>query len=168
MARLDPNKLHTRFAKGVTPVRLSFPRCYTLTHSDATGDLFLTVAPDFERRQISGWYTRLMRDEVLAEWKQENDGALLRVHCHVSGGLVVGSAAYAMRFFSMSCRWCLKHFALATGACSRRTPSRTKRRSGYAFIPGSANTIAWKIGGIAPITRHRPQFGHVQAEMKAE
>lgn len=93
MARLDPNKLHTRFAKGATPERLSFPRCYTLTHSDATGDLFLTVAPDFERWQISGWYTRLMRDEVLAEWKQENAGAFLRVHCHVSGGLVVGSAS---------------------------------------------------------------------------
>lgn len=99
MARLDPNKLHTRFGKGVTPERLSFPRCYTLTHSDATGDLFLTVAPDFERSQISGWYTRLMRDEVLAEWKQENAGALLRVHCHISGGLVVGSARFRNAIF---------------------------------------------------------------------
>ena len=42
------------------------PRCYTLTHSDTTGDLFLTVGPEFDRAQISGWYTRLMRSQVLS------------------------------------------------------------------------------------------------------
>jgi hypothetical protein len=99
MARLDPDKLHTRFAEGATPEGLLFPRCYTLTHSDATGELFLTVAPHFESHQISGWYTRLMRDEVLAEWKQENAGAFLRVHCHVSGGFVVGSAGFRNAIF---------------------------------------------------------------------
>jgi hypothetical protein len=99
MARLDRDKLHTRFAQGATREQLLFPRCYTLTHSDATGDLFLTVAPDFARRQISGWYTRVMRDEVLAEWKQDNGRAVLQIHCHVSGGLVVGSAGFRDAIF---------------------------------------------------------------------
>jgi hypothetical protein len=49
-------------------------RCYTLTHSDTTGELFLTIGPDFDRAQISGLYTRLMRDEVLAEWREDEDG----------------------------------------------------------------------------------------------
>jgi len=68
MSRLKPEKLHVRFAAGVTPDEPITPRRYTLTHSDATGDLYLTIGPDYDRRQISGWYTRLMRDEVLAEW----------------------------------------------------------------------------------------------------
>lgn len=36
------------------------------------------------RGPCAGWYIRLLRDEVLAEWRW--DGApTLHVHCHVSG-----------------------------------------------------------------------------------
>jgi hypothetical protein len=111
MSRRDPAKLHVELAPGSTPARpLLLPRTYTLTHSDATGDLFLTVGPAYNEQQCSGrysaprsplsllhpallaglhsalsllrpaflaglaewrgWYTRLMRDEVLAEWLQ--------------------------------------------------------------------------------------------------
>jgi hypothetical protein len=75
------------------------PRCYTLTHSDTTGDLFLTIGPDFDRAQISGLYTRLMRDEVLAEWREDEDGSSLHVYCHVSGGLVLGTAGWRYAIF---------------------------------------------------------------------
>jgi hypothetical protein len=76
------------------------PRRYTLTHSDTTGDLFLAIGPAFDKAQISGWYTRLMRDEVLAEWLQDDDGqAALHVYCHVSGGLVFGTAAMRYAIF---------------------------------------------------------------------
>jgi hypothetical protein len=75
------------------------PRCYTLTHSDTTGDLFLTIGPEFDRAQISGWYTRLMRDEVLAEWRDDDDGLALQVYCHVSGGLVFGTARWRLAIF---------------------------------------------------------------------
>ncbi len=91
--------MHVRFAAGASPDGPSTPRHYTLTHSDATGDLYLTIGPDYDRRQISGWYTRLMRDEVLAEWRQEKDGPALHVHCHVSGGLVIGSAGWRYAIF---------------------------------------------------------------------
>ena len=42
--------------------------------------------------RCSGLYTRLMRDEVLAEWAASADGPELRAYCHVSGGVVFGSA----------------------------------------------------------------------------
>ena len=93
MTRLQPDKLHTQFAAGTTPEGPLFPRRYTLTHSDSTGDLFLTVAPEVHQKQISGWYTRLMRDEVLAEWQQSPEGPALHVSCHVSGGVAFGTAA---------------------------------------------------------------------------
>ena len=98
MSRLKPEKLHVRFVSGATPEGPITPRRYTLTHSDATGDLFLTIGPDYDRQQISGWTTRLLRDEVLAEWREE-DGPALHVHCHVSGGLVVGSAGWRDAIF---------------------------------------------------------------------
>jgi len=99
MSRLKPEKLHVRFLPGAAPEGPVTPRRYTLTHSDATGDLFLTIGPDYDRRQISGWYTRLMRDEVLAGWREEEDGPALHVHCHVSGGLVVGPAGWRDAIF---------------------------------------------------------------------
>jgi hypothetical protein len=99
MARLDPGKLHTPFGKSLAAEGPLFPRCYTLTHSDLTGDLFLTIAPNYNRRQTAGWYTRLMRDEVLAAWEQKDGRAVLHVHCHVSGGWCVGSAGFRDAIF---------------------------------------------------------------------
>ncbi len=99
MSRLRAEKLHVEFAPGTAPEGPLFPRRYTLTHSDATGDLFLTIGHEFDRRQISGWYTRLMRDEVLAEWREDDEEPSLHVHCHVSGGLVVGPASWRFGIF---------------------------------------------------------------------
>jgi hypothetical protein len=99
MRRLRPERLHVHFVAGVTPEGPPTPRRYTLTHSDLTGELYLSIGPDYDRRQIAGWYTRLMRDEVLAEWREEEDCPALHVHCHVSGGLIVGSAAWRDAIF---------------------------------------------------------------------
>jgi hypothetical protein len=97
--RLIPNKLHVKFSMNVTPRFPVFPRCYTLTHSDSTGELFLTIADTFDRRQISSWYTRFMRDEVLAEWQTYKGNASLLVHCHLSGGLILGTASWRYKIF---------------------------------------------------------------------
>jgi hypothetical protein len=59
----------------------------------------LTIGSIYNKRQISGWYTRFLRDEVLAEWIDEGDGAALHVHCHVSGGLVLGTAGWRNGIF---------------------------------------------------------------------
>jgi len=92
VSRLNPAKLHVRWRKGVTLQGPVYPRRYTLTHSDATGDLFLSIGADYNQGQISGLYTRLMRDEVLAEWVVGAAGPEMHVFCHVSGGLLFGSA----------------------------------------------------------------------------
>ena len=80
------------YLSDTTPEDLVLPRRYTLTHSDRTGDLFLSVGTRYQTEQISGLYTRLMRDEVLAEITGEGERLVLRVYCHVSGGFCLGTA----------------------------------------------------------------------------
>jgi hypothetical protein len=99
VSRFRPERLQTRFLSSTTAEGPVIPRRYTLTHSDMTGDLFLSVGPDYDRHQISGWYTRLMRDQVLAEWREDNAGPSLHLHCHVSGRLVFGSAGWRYAIF---------------------------------------------------------------------
>jgi hypothetical protein len=99
MSRLTPSKLHVRFTAGTAADGPVTPRRYTLTHSDTTGEFYLTVGADYDRSQISGLYTRLMRDEVLAEWDDEEDGPTLHVYCHVSGGLALGPAGWRYAIF---------------------------------------------------------------------
>ena len=99
MKRLDPKKLHTIFLHGVASRSPLTVRRYTLTHSDSTGELFLSIGLEYNKRQVSGWYKRLMRDEVLAEWKKGEMGHTLRVHLHVSGGFVFGRAGWREAIF---------------------------------------------------------------------
>lgn len=71
MSKLDPAKLITIF-HGVTPENPIIPRKYTLTHSDVTAELFLTIALRFDYMAISP-----MRDEVLAQWRKSANGYIL-------------------------------------------------------------------------------------------
>lgn len=98
MSQLNPAKLTVTFMEGTDPYRCHLPRVYTLTHSDSSGDLFLTIGKRLNKKQISGVYTRFMRDEVWAEWKKEDDFSLL-VHCHVSGGFILGGASWRYSIF---------------------------------------------------------------------
>jgi hypothetical protein len=94
MTRLIPEKLHVKYLCDTTPDAPLLPRFYTLTHSDFSGDLFLSIGPCYDMKQISGLHTRLMRDEVLAELGKDLQGYSLNVFCHVSGGFVFGRAKW--------------------------------------------------------------------------
>ena len=94
MGILGLEKLHVKFLAGADSKGPLDGRCYTLTHSDFSGDLFLSVGLEFDTKAISGFYTRLMRDEVLAEWLKQDGNYSLHVYCHVSGGIIVGTAGW--------------------------------------------------------------------------
>eukprot|EP00198_Chlamydomonas_reinhardtii_P001571 XP_001690907.1 predicted protein [Chlamydomonas reinhardtii] len=83
-----PEKLAVLLAAGTSSLEPAPPRSrkYTLTHNDITGNLRLTIGADYNQQQISGFYTRLLRDEVIAEWVAVGaSGYALHVYCHVSG-----------------------------------------------------------------------------------
>jgi hypothetical protein len=66
-----------------------------------TGDLFLTVGMDYDQKALRDFQTRLMRDEVLGEWREEDEGkASLHLTCHVSGRwLSFGTARWRYEIF---------------------------------------------------------------------
>ena len=99
MQRLNPDKLHVKYLADAGPEQLTLPRRYTLTHSDMTGDLFLSIGSEYNTEETSKLYTRLMRDEVLAELSGEGDRLVFRIYCHVSGGVIVGTAKWRYEIF---------------------------------------------------------------------
>ena len=81
MSNFDPEKLSVKYLDGITATGPVIPRCYTLTHSDLTGDLFLTIGNHYAWDQINP-----MRDEVLGEWKQIGGSFYYFVYLHIDQG----------------------------------------------------------------------------------
>ena len=60
----NPAKLHVTYLPCATEYKIVTGRKYTLTHSDSTGNLFLSVGFVYNSSAIN----MKNRDEVLAEW----------------------------------------------------------------------------------------------------
>ncbi|GAB2224581.1 hypothetical protein Drorol1_Dr00005343 [Drosera rotundifolia] len=75
------------------------PRTYTLTHSDVTSMLTLAISQTINNSQLQGWYNRLQRDEVVAEWKKVKGKMSLHVHCHISGGHFLLDLVAKLRYY---------------------------------------------------------------------
>lgn len=80
MNKLNPEKLHVEFRKGTEPTEPVLGRKYTLTHSDITADLYLTIGLEYAYDKINK-----TRDEVLAEWTMFPSGRVLYVYLYIDG-----------------------------------------------------------------------------------
>lgn len=80
MNKFNPDKLSVEYRRGVYPSGPIISRKYTLTHSDITGELFLTIAPDCAFDKIN-----LNRDEVLGEWNEESGNYIFNAQVLVDG-----------------------------------------------------------------------------------
>ena len=78
MSKFNTDMLHVNFGMGTSETKPIIPRKYTLTHSDVTGELFLTIAAKYDYDKITD-----MRDEVLAEWIMVNSDYALMVNVMV-------------------------------------------------------------------------------------
>ena len=69
----------------IPPMTLLGPlegRKYTLTHSDLTGQLFLSIGCEIDSLKIN-WE---MRDEVVADWRMVNGQYVFTAYAHISNG----------------------------------------------------------------------------------
>jgi hypothetical protein len=81
VSNFNPSKLTTYYRAPATSFRPVEGRKYTLTHSDETGQLFLTIGTFYDTAAINP----KMRDEVLAEWVPKNGEFILFGRVYVSG-----------------------------------------------------------------------------------
>ncbi|WP_139902779.1 staygreen family protein [Clostridium thermarum] len=92
MSKFNPQKLSVEFRRGVTGTYPIISRHYTLTHSDETGELFLTIGLSYAYDKINE-----LRDEVLGQWIMMAGSYYYYVYLHVDGQL--GSETAAIRNF---------------------------------------------------------------------
>lgn len=82
--KFEPEKLRVNYKDGIGTKELISPRRYTLTHSDETAELFLSIGKNYDFDSID--YD--MRDEVLGTWeKGDNYYILITVEVDNIGGL---------------------------------------------------------------------------------
>ena len=79
MSRLDPENLQVEYS-GITATEPIIPRRYTLTRSNATADLHLTIGLDFDFFRLTP-----MRDEVMGEWILNGEDYVYYVYLFVGG-----------------------------------------------------------------------------------
>lgn len=80
MSRLEPEKLRVEFRQGVTEKEPIRQRHYTLTHSDITEELFLTIGLQWAYDMINE-----IRDEVLGEWACQGNMHSYYVYLYIDG-----------------------------------------------------------------------------------
>lgn len=94
MSRLRPEKLSVEFRQGITITEPIILRCYTLTHSDISGDLFLTIGLGYAYDK-----TTAMRDEVLGEWIKLGGKYFYNVYLYIDGEFGPSTAAVRNSIF---------------------------------------------------------------------
>ncbi|MCM3722671.1 staygreen family protein [Solibacillus isronensis] len=65
MNKFNPERLSVEYRDGITATEPVISRHHTLTHSDNTGELFLTIGTQFAWDKVNND----MRDEVIGDWK---------------------------------------------------------------------------------------------------
>ena len=94
MSNFNPEKLSVKYIPPATSFRPVEGRKYTLTHSDITAELFLSIGYVYDYDAID----QKMRDEVIAEWQKNPLGqSVLFGNAYVSGG-EFGETYSAIRF----------------------------------------------------------------------
>ncbi len=89
MSKFNPEKLFVQYRNGVTTTQPVIPRRYTLTHSDETGDLFLTIGNEYAWDKVN----TKMRDEVLGEWIVNGGCLYFYVYVYIDQGEYSQNAA---------------------------------------------------------------------------
>ncbi len=82
MSKFNPERLSVEYRDGISSTEPIISRCHTLTHSDFTGELFLTIGTQFAWDKVNP----NMRDEVLGVWAVEGNRLCYNVYVYIDKG----------------------------------------------------------------------------------
>ena len=79
MSKFSPERLTVEYRDGISTTEPIMSRSHTLTHSDFTGQLFLTIGTKFAWDKVN----TDMRDEVLGVWGMEGNSLCYNVYVYI-------------------------------------------------------------------------------------
>lgn len=89
MSEFDPNKVNTEYRDNVTYLEPVEERKYTVTHSDSTGEIFVTIGTKYAMDKID--YSN--RDEVLLQLNRLEDKHIFYGEVLIDGGGVTKNSS---------------------------------------------------------------------------
>ena len=97
MNQLNPKLVHLNLMPGLAPVSVTSPRRYTIACHPSSGKVHLSIGPEYNRHMLDKWSNQLWQLVLVANWHYGEEGWALHVHCHVSGGFILGTASWRDR-----------------------------------------------------------------------
>lgn len=95
MKKLNREKVYTGFRDGVTVLEPVIGRRYTMTHSDETAELFVTIGEGYAEDKVIP-----LRDEVRLGFERQPEGIVLMGEVLVSGDGVMGRTEHRNAIFT--------------------------------------------------------------------
>lgn len=95
MKKIDPDKVNVEFRDRVMPLGPIHERKYTMTHSDETAELFVTIGTKYANDKMID-----IRDEVLLAFEFSSAGLLLMGEVIVDGEGIPGNAERRNEIFA--------------------------------------------------------------------
>lgn len=95
MKQIDSNKVFAEFRDGVTPLEPLRQRKYTMTHSDETANLFVTIGKEYAEDKVSA-----LRDELRLMYEMTKNGLILTGEVLLDGDGVEGKTTERNEIFA--------------------------------------------------------------------
>lgn len=149
MKRNNANKVFTEYRNNVTAIHPIKGRKYTMTHSDQTGDLFVTIGLEYAEDKVLP-----IRDEVRLEWSQLGNKPVLYGEVMIDGEGIPGSPHNRNAIFQKEMPTALKAIRYGDHALFEKYPELDKTPVFIQFI--SHNTMFNKLYHVGNIGNYRP------------
>ncbi|MBR3771373.1 MAG: hypothetical protein IKL07_03810 [Clostridium sp.] len=95
MEKIEPARVFTEMRDYITPFQPVMGRKYTMTHSDETGDLYVTIGMQYAEDKVEP-----MRDEVRMEFEDTENGLVLVGEVLIDGDGVEGKSEFRNEIFA--------------------------------------------------------------------
>lgn len=118
MSKFIPEKVFIEYKDGIGIYGSKERRRYTLTHSDKTGDLFLTIGSKYDYEKVNK-----TRDEVFAKWSKIDNKDVLEVFVQVNIDSNVIKTAIRNRIFRRELGSALKSIIYGDREFLKRNPA---------------------------------------------
>lgn len=132
MKKINPDKVYAEYRDDIDKASPVKERKYTVTHSDTTGNLFVTIGLEYAKDKLTS-----MRDEVLLEWRIHPKKSMLYGKVLVDGEGVEGSPFIRNMIFKKEMGTALQAVRYADRALFEKYPDLDKLPIYIDFISSS-------------------------------